>query len=142
MTGSALRRWTLYATLLLGEKFFFRKGEGFRGGDRGRVHLGPEAVGFMELGVSSRRNARFRDPKVSHLGPHLGAHLGPHLGPILEPILASSWGSGGLKTLQKPMIFNTFQSFRQYQHYGNGHFASTKRPFPDPRGLSSRTWIL
>ena len=46
----------------------------------------------MELGVLSRRNARFRDPKVSHLGPHLGAHLGPHLGPILEPILASSCG--------------------------------------------------
>ena len=84
MTGSALRRWTLYATLLLGEKFFFRKGEGFRGGDRGRARPGSEAVGFMELGVSSRRNARFRDPKVSHLGPHLGAHLGPpswaHLG--------------------------------------------------------------
>ena len=41
MTGSASACWTLYATLLLGEKFFFRKGEGFRGGDRGRIRLGP-----------------------------------------------------------------------------------------------------
>ena len=45
MTGSAVRRWTLYMTLLLGEKSFFRKGEGFRGGDRGRARLGWEAVG-------------------------------------------------------------------------------------------------
>ena len=27
------------------------------------------------------------------------------------------------------MIFHTFQSFRQYEHYGNWRFALTKRPF-------------
>ena len=53
------------------------------------------------------RNGHFWDPKVSHLGPHLGAHLGPHLGLLLELVLASSWGSGRPKTLNKNYWFLT-----------------------------------
>ena len=62
MTGSALRRWTLYMTLLLGEKFFFRKGEGFRGGDRGRARL-------LREGWRIYGNGRFVEAKRSIPGP-------------------------------------------------------------------------
>ena len=62
MTGNALRRWTLYATLLLGEKFFFRKGEGFRGGDRGRAALGAEGCRMrVRVRVRVRVGVRHRD---------------------------------------------------------------------------------
>ena len=42
MTGSAFRCWTLHDTLLLGEKFSFRKRGGVRGGDRVGVGAPPE----------------------------------------------------------------------------------------------------
>ena len=113
---------------------------------------------IVRIAVLSKRASRslaqtgwgFRRGETLDSGTLKCPILDPILELILDPILGPSWSQfwphlgapEAWKHLQKPMIFNTFQSFRQYQHYGNGHFASTKRPFPDPRGLSSRTWIL
>ena len=55
MTGSALRRWTLYIPLLLGEKFSFRKGKGVwgKGAFPGRSSIGGWRIYVGALDVFS-----------------------------------------------------------------------------------------